>query len=115
MKKIIVSFILTALTCGCVADNGKLHVKMDCKGVGDSLIVIADGNRDQHLAPYMGVLQWDRFVEGVAATDYAGALSFETNGVWKQFDPELMPTILRYIAEAGRLFARRIEERRTSC
>ncbi|MBQ7565842.1 MAG: sugar phosphate isomerase/epimerase [Oscillospiraceae bacterium] len=74
-----------------------------------------DGNRDQHLAPYMGVLQWDRFVEGVAATDYAGALSFETNGVWKQFDPELLPTILRYIAEAGRLFARRIEERRTSC
>jgi thiol-disulfide isomerase/thioredoxin len=49
MKKIIFSFILTALTCGCVADNGKLHVKMDCKGVGDSLIVIADGNRDQQL------------------------------------------------------------------
>ena len=37
-------------------------------------------------------------------------VSFETNGVWKQFDPELPPTILRYIAEAGRLFARRIEE-----
>ena len=47
MKKIIFSFILTALTCGCVADNGKLHVKMDCKGVGDSLIVI--GNSDQQL------------------------------------------------------------------
>ena len=49
MKKIILSFILTTLACGCGADNGKLHVKMDCKGVGDSLIVIADGSRDQQL------------------------------------------------------------------
>lgn len=69
-----------------------------------------DGVRDQHTAPYMGVLQWDQVTNGLAAADYRSALCFETSSVWKQFDPALMQTILNYIAEAGRLFARRIEE-----
>ena len=39
MKKLFFSMLLMAMACSCTADNGKLHVKMDCKGVGDSVIV----------------------------------------------------------------------------
>lgn len=65
-----------------------------------------NGVDDQHLAPYMGVLDWDRFVEGLREIGYHGHLSFETHGtVERAFDPELVPEALRLIARAGRLFA----------
>ncbi|MBR5697723.1 MAG: TlpA family protein disulfide reductase [Prevotella sp.] len=41
MKKNLFSMLLLFIVaCSCSANNGKLHVKMDCKGVGDSVIVI---------------------------------------------------------------------------
>ena len=66
-----------------------------------------DGKSDQHLAPYMGVLDWNRFVEGLKAIDYHGALSFETFGAVSTFDPALAPQVLRLIAQTGRMFAER--------
>ena len=67
-----------------------------------------NGVDDQHLAPYMGVLDWDRFVEGLREIGYHGHLSFETHGaVERAFDPDLVPEALRLIARAGRLFAER--------
>ena len=67
-----------------------------------------NGVDDQHVAPYMGVLDWDRFVEGLREIGYHGHLSFETHGaVERAFDPELVPEVLRLIARSGRLFAER--------
>ena len=67
-----------------------------------------NGVDDQHLAPYMGVLDWDRFVEGLREIGYHGHLSFETHGtVERAFDPELVPEALQLIARSGRLFAER--------
>ena len=67
-----------------------------------------NGIDDQHLAPYMGVLDWDRFVEGLREIGYHGHLSFETHGtVERAFDPELVPEALRLIARSGRMFAER--------
>ena len=41
MKKNLFSMLLLLIVaCSCTADNGKLHVKMDCKGLGDSVVVI---------------------------------------------------------------------------
>lgn len=41
MKKNLFSMLLLFIVaCSCTADNGKLHVKMDCKGLGDSVVVI---------------------------------------------------------------------------
>ena len=71
-----------------------------------------NGGADQHFAPYMGIQDWKRFTDGLAASDYAGVLSFETLGIWSHVHPEMMPATLRYIAEAGRFFARSIEEKR---
>ena len=67
-----------------------------------------NGRDDQHLAPYMGIQDWDRFVDGLRAIDYHGSLSFETCGtIYRAFDPALIPEVLRLIARAGRLFAER--------
>lgn len=67
-----------------------------------------NGMDDQHLAPYMGVLDWDRFVDGLREINYHGHLSFETYAaIAHAFDPELAPEVLRLIARTGRLFAKR--------
>lgn len=68
-----------------------------------------DGVSDQHLAPYMGKLDWNRFVEGLKEISYDGVLSFETFNVWNCVDHELCPSLMKFIAETGRMFARRAE------
>ncbi len=69
-----------------------------------------DGKSDQHLSPYMGVLDWDRFLMGLRDAGYAGGLSFETHCTLYRFDPELTVEVMRLIAATGRLFARRVAE-----
>ncbi len=68
-----------------------------------------DGISDQHLPPYMGTADWDRFVLAMRDIGFGGTLSFETGGVWMRWDPELAPQVFKLIAETGRMFARRIE------
>ncbi|MBQ7565841.1 MAG: sugar phosphate isomerase/epimerase [Oscillospiraceae bacterium] len=84
--------------------------------LGDRLAAlhIHDNNGlvDQHLGPYMGIQDWDRFVDGIVASNYRGVLSFETGTMWNRFDPALLPSALKFLAETGRLFAQRAEERR---
>ncbi|MBR4768165.1 MAG: sugar phosphate isomerase/epimerase [Lachnospiraceae bacterium] len=50
--------------------------------LGDRLqcLHVHDNNKltDQHLAPFMGVLDWDRFLEGLKEIRYNKTLSFET-------------------------------------
>ena len=67
-----------------------------------------DGCDDQHLAPYMGVLDWNRFCEGVKAIGYTGTLSFETFNVWNRVDPGVCEEMMRFIAACGRMFASKI-------
>lgn len=68
-----------------------------------------NGVDDQHLAPYMGILDWNRFVEGLKAIGYSKTLSFETFNIWNVVDNEVAPGMMRFIAETGRMFARRAE------
>ncbi|MBO4299073.1 MAG: sugar phosphate isomerase/epimerase [Clostridia bacterium] len=68
-----------------------------------------DGKRDLHLAPYMGVLDWERFILGLRDVGYTGGLSFETHNTLHIFDSELTGEVMRLIAATGRLFARKIE------
>lgn len=69
-----------------------------------------DGILDQHLAPYMGKLDWNRFVEGLREIGYQGVVSFETFNIWNTVDHELCPSLMKFIAETGRMFVRRAEE-----
>lgn len=68
-----------------------------------------DGVHDQHLMPYVGAVDWERFLAGLAAADYRGVLSFETQALWKLYDPALMPAVHRLLIETGRFFAQRLE------
>lgn len=68
-----------------------------------------NGVSDQHISPYMGVMDWDRFVKALRDAGYRNALSFETFNTINVVDDELAFEALRFTAAAGRLFAKRIE------
>ena len=69
-----------------------------------------NGASDQHLAPYMGVMDWNRFIEGLREIGFNQTMSFETFNIWNVMDREIAPEMLRVIAKTGRMFARRAEE-----
>ena len=68
-----------------------------------------NGTQDQHLAPYMGLFDWKRFEEGLREIGYNKTLSFETFNAMNVVDRELWPQMLKFIEQAGRMFARRAE------
>lgn len=65
-----------------------------------------DGVNDLHIASYLGLTNWDRFVKGIRKVGYKGNLNFEV--VWNQVPAELMPAMLRFMAEEGNYFRNRI-------
>ena len=69
-----------------------------------------NGMDDQHITAYMGKLDWNRFIRGLKAIHYQGALCFESSNTARMFDPELTPEVLRLTSATGRMFARRIAE-----
>lgn len=68
-----------------------------------------NGLLDQHLFPYMGVLDWDRFTKGIRDVNYRGTLSFETFNALNVIDDALAFEALTFLSATGRLFAKRIE------
>ena len=68
-----------------------------------------NARQDQHLFPYMGIVDWDRFVMGLKAIGYRAPLSFETFNALNVYPPQLHPQALGLLAAIGRDFARRIE------
>ena len=98
---------------GFCLDTGHLllvgkDVKQTMLQLGDRLEALHihdnDGVNDQHLLPYTGILDWDRFVEGLRESGYSKPLNFETHGGMDRFDPALAPAALRLIAQTGRMF-----------
>ncbi len=69
-----------------------------------------DGKNDLHMPPYTGILDWNNFIEGLRLLRFNTTLSFETFAMWRTFDLEIAPHMLRAIAETGRVFARRASE-----
>lgn len=76
--------------------------------LGDRLVTLHvhdnDGQRDQHIAPYMGKVDWDRFCAALGAVHYRGVFSFE---VVKCFPDPVWPAALKMIGETGAMFARK--------
>ena len=85
----------------------QLGHRIECLHIHDN-----DGWDDQHLAPYMGRLDWNRFLKGMREIGYRGVLNFESHGVVSSFDHEIVPEALKLTADTGKLFARRIVEGR---
>ena len=83
----------------------ELGDRVECFHVHDN-----NGLNDQHLAPYMGVLDWKRFVEGLREINFDKPMCFETFNIWNTFDHELCPEVMKLIARTGRMFAQRAAE-----
>ena len=69
-----------------------------------------DGYEDQHLFPYTGIIDWNRFCDGVRDSVYRGDLSFETFNGLNQYPAELALPALRLAASAADYFRSRILE-----
>lgn len=74
--------------------------RIECFHVHDN-----DGRDDLHMPPYTGVLDWERFMEGLQAIGFNKTLCFETFRIHQLMDPALSPSINRYIHDCGRRFA----------
>ena len=71
-----------------------------------------DGFDDLHLAPYLGLNDWEKFLKGIIAINYTGDLNFESPGSINQVPPALIPSMLRFMADTGKYFRARIEKTR---
>ena len=71
-----------------------------------------DGFDDLHLAPYLGLNDWEKFLKGLIAINYTGNLNFEIPGSIKQVPPALLTSMMRFTADAGKYFRARIEKTR---
>ena len=82
---------------------------MDVMGKRITAFHVHDNNGldDQHLAPYMGVNDWDRFVDGLRDIGFDRTLSFETFNIWNVMEPEVAKEMMKVIAKAGRRFSER--------
>ena len=80
----------------------RLGDRIECFHVHDN-----DGVNDQHTAPYMGILDWNRFIDGLRALHFNKPITFETFNAIHCFDPALAPDVLRLIAQTGKMFVQR--------
>ena len=78
----------------------QLGDRIECFHVHDN-----NGAEDQHMPPYTGKLDWNRFVEALKAIGFDKTMCFETYYIWTYIDPKAGCSFLRYIADCGRRFA----------
>lgn len=81
--------------------------------LGDNLTTLHihdnNGISDQHLFPYAGICDWDRFLKGLKDVGYTGALSFETfNGI-HVVDNALAEPAMKWLGAIAKMFRERIE------
>ena len=80
--------------------------------LGERLVLIHthdnDGVNDEHIIPYLGVCNWDRFVIGLRKNGFKGNLDFETSTFNDKFPKELIPAALNISADVARHLAGRI-------
>ena len=81
----------------------KLGHRLTCLHIHDN-----NGLNDQHLFPYMGVINWDRFCQALKEINYAYDLNFETFAGLRMFDPALAPEVLKLAGVTAALLRSRI-------
>jgi sugar phosphate isomerase/epimerase len=67
-----------------------------------------NGVSDEHIIPYLGCANWERFVLGLRKIGYSRNFSFEVSSFNRKFPNELIPSALRLTADIGRYFIGRI-------
>lgn len=67
------------------------------------------GHADQHLAPYMGNIDWEQFVLGLQEAGYEGDLFFETSGVLRTYPQDMIRQCLKMLTETGNSLIEKFE------
>ena len=67
-----------------------------------------NGVDDEHILPYLGCANWERFVLGLRKIGYSRNFSFEVSSFNRKFPKELIPSALKLTADVGRYFIERI-------
>ncbi len=82
------------------------------EALGDRLTALHihdnDGFNDDHTLPFMGVVNWSRFVKGLRAIGYRGNINIEASSFVKRFPPEMAPDALRMLAATANYFRNKI-------
>lgn len=68
-----------------------------------------DGLNDQHLCPYIGIFDWDRFCDGLRGIGFNSPLCLETFHMLNRFPKPLWPECLQLLAATARHLAKKIE------
>lgn len=81
--------------------------------LGDRLTVMHvhdnGGSNDDHMFPYMGIIDWNRFCDGLKAIGYDRSLSFETFHAMEVADKAVWPEMLTLLHAIGKRFAAKVE------
>lgn len=95
-----------------------LDTKQAIERLGDRLAALHindnHGIEDNHVNPYSGVTLWDRFIRGIAESNFNGNLNFETFGQYKAVPDDFIATALGWTADIGRYFDKKIAEIRAA-
>lgn len=78
------------------------HDRVGCLHVHDN-----DCIHDQHIAPYLGKIDWEEVCHALADIDYQGCFTYETG--YPSFPRELLPAATEMFAKVGRHLISRIE------
>ncbi len=72
-----------------------------------------DYRGDQHSIPYCGKIDWKRVTEVLGEIDYDGDFTYEIGKSYLlNIDEELIPAMLKYAEQIGRVLMKRIDEKR---
>ena len=102
--------------CACL-DTGHANMAgFSCADFAESLggrlkvLHVHDNNGmlDQHLVPYIGTVDWERFLRSLKKIGYSGTFSFEATNS-ESVPAGLLPAAENYLWEIGRYFMARYE------
>jgi len=60
------------------------------------------GGGDQHVAPYVGSIDWPKFMETLKVIEYDGVFSFEIHHYIQRMPPEMIDDVVRIAYRIGR-------------
>jgi sugar phosphate isomerase/epimerase len=82
--------------------------------LGDRLAVLHihdnDGVSDLHMAPYMGKMDWERFLRALRDIGYDGCISYEADSPMGYFGMAAMKEYLQFLRAIGELFSQKLSE-----
>ena len=65
---------------------------------------------DLHIQPGLGKVRWDRVCRALADVDYKGPFTLEAGRTYQNLDDEVIPSVLKFMADQTRHLADKVEK-----